>query len=592
MNRVRFAVGECVLPAPRAQEVWTTRVFLLRRRNFCVTHAWEGTVSVPTPHPPRPPYPPPGGDPGESDEFLAARLRDRPEGEAARAVALLTARHWRSMHDYAAVCLASSGQTAAMATAAALHRVLDRIALGEPAVALRPVLLVAVRDTVREWAADDRISGALPPLQKPAGGRGMRMAKTMTPDNRTLALRAFRALPARVRCLLWHVEVEAEPISVPAGLLGMDADIASAALEQGRDTFRQNCVHAHQELAPTKDCRFHNRLLDVPIRRGGALLPDVRRHLAECRHCRHAAEQLGHFEGELGTLIAEAVLGWGARRYLDSRPGRSAGGARGPRSGRRGRRGGGGHSAARRHRLLSRIPAAERLAGFGRPEALRSTRTLLTGLGAVSAGVLVSVLIAGSSSPDGGATDPTGSTRANGGRGAVPTVSPPGVAGLPTGPQQTRLRNVAADLCLDTAGEPQDGVGTRLTACSTAWTQRWTYEDDGLLRSVADPGLCLDSHKDAGVVVLGTCADPDDGRADDVRYDLTPQGELLPRWDEQLALTPATTDANADLVVKVRDRTVDQRWAAETVREDEDLLSSGGTVPPAARHAGLTEPVV
>src|SRR5690606_8299740 len=83
---------------------------------------------------------------------LAARLRDRPEGEAARAVALLTARHWRSMHDYAAVCLASSGQTAAMATAAALHRVLDRIALGEPAVALRPVLLVAVRDTVREWA--------------------------------------------------------------------------------------------------------------------------------------------------------------------------------------------------------------------------------------------------------------------------------------------------------------------------------------------------------------------------------------------------------------------------------------------------------
>ncbi|NEC79312.1 ricin-type beta-trefoil lectin domain protein, partial [Streptomyces sp. SID7958] len=237
-------------------------------------------------------------------------------------------------------------------------------------------------------------------------------------------------------------------------------------------------------------------------------------------------------------------------------------------------------------------PAAERLAGFGRPEALRSTRTLLTGLGAVSAGVLVSVLIAGSSSPDGGATDPTGSTRANGGRGAVPTVSPPGVAGLPTGPQQTRLRNVAADLCLDTVGEPQDGVGTRLTACSTAWTQRWTYEDDGLLRSVADPGLCLDSHKDAGVVVLGTCADPDDGRADDVRYDLTPQGELLARWDEQLALTPATTDANADLVVKVRDRTVDQRWAAETVREDEDLLSSGGTVPPAARHAGLTEPVV
>ncbi|MEU3948538.1 RICIN domain-containing protein [Streptomyces sp. NPDC029526] len=544
---------------------------------------------MPTPHPPRPPYPPPGGDPGESDEFLAARLRDRSEGEAARAVALLTARHWRSMHDYAAVCLASSGQTAGMATAAALHQVLDRLALGESAVALRPVLLVAVRDTVREWASDDRISAALPPLKKPAGGRGMRMAKTMTPDNRALALRAFRALPARARCLLWHAEVEAEPISVPAGLLGMDADIASAALEQARDTFRKNCVLAHQETAPTQECRFHNRLLDVPIRRGGALLPDVRRHLAECRHCRHAAEQLGHFESELGILIAEAVLGWGARRYLDSRPGRSPSGARGPRSGRRGRRGG-GHSADRRHRLLSRMPAAERLTGFGRTEAVRSTRTLLTGLGAVSAGVLVSVLIAGSSSTDGGATDPTGSTSAQGGRGTVPTVSPPGVAGLPTGPQQTRLRNVATDLCLDTLGEPQDGAGTRLAACSTAWTQRWTYEDDGLLRSVADPGLCLDSHKDAGVVVLGACADQDADRGDDVRYDLTPQGELLTRWDPQLALTPATPDANADLVVKVRGRTADQRWAAEPVREDEDVLSSGATGRPAARHARLTGP--
>src|SRR5690606_35571875 len=163
------------------------------------------------------------------------------------------------------------------------------------------------------------------------------------------------------------------------------------------------------------------------------------------------------------------------------------------------------------------------------------------GLGAVSAGVLVSVLIAGSSSPDGGATDPTGSTRANGGRGAVPTVSPPGVAGLPTGPQQTRLRNVAADLCLDTAGEPQDGVGTRLTGGSTARSLRWTNEAGSLLRSAADPGPCLHSRRDAVGAVLGTCAGPDNGRADVGRYDLTPQRELQLRGDEQLALSPAIT---------------------------------------------------
>ncbi|GGW93906.1 hydrolase [Streptomyces malachitofuscus] len=545
-----------------------------------------------TPHPPRPPYPPPGGDPGESDEALAVRLRGRPEGEAAHSVALLTARHWQPMQDYAAVCLASSGQTAAMVTAAALHRVLDRVAVGESAVALRPVLLVGVRDTVREWAADDRIAGVLPALQKPAGGRGMRAATTMTPENRSLAHRAFRSLPALARCLLWHVEVEAEPISVPAGLLGMDPDIASGALEQARDKFRQACVHAHQELAPTKDCRFYNRLLDVPIRRGGALLPDVRQHLAECRYCRNAAEQLSHFEGGLGTLIAEAVLGWGARRYLDSRPGRATAGPRAGRAARRRRRGGDGPSGSGRHRLLSRIPVPDRLTGIALPDPVRSTRTLLTGLGAVSAGVLVSVLIAGSSTPDGGAADPTGSTGA-GGRAAVPSASPPGAAGLPSAPGRTRLRHVGSGLCLDTRGEPQDGSGARLAECSSEWTQQWTYEDDGLLRSVADPGLCLDSHKDAGVVVLGTCADTGDRRRDDVRYDLTFQGELLPRWDGQLALTPADPDANADIVVKVRDRTVDQRWAAEPVRTttDSDSLSITGTDTPPARQADLTEPL-
>ncbi|MFI8860348.1 RICIN domain-containing protein [Streptomyces prasinus] len=548
---------------------------------------------MPTPHSSRPPQPPPGRDPGESDESLAARLRGRPEGEATHSVAMLTARHWPAMHDYATVCLASSGPAAAMVTAAAQHRVLNRVALGEQAVALRPVLLVAVRDTVREWASDDRTAGALPELLKPAGGRGMRAARTMTPENRTLAQRSFRSLPALARCVLWHVEVEAEPVSVPAGLLGIAPDIASGTLQQARDAFRQGCVHAHQELAPTKDCRFYNRLLDVPIRRGGTLLPDVQQHLAECRYCRNAAEQLSHFEGELGTLIAEAVLGWGARRYLDSRPGRAAPGPRGGRTTRRGHRAGGsGHRAGGSgHRLLSRIPAPARLAGLGLPDAVRSTRTLLTGLGAVSAGVLVSVLIAGGSSPDGGGTDPTGATSAVGGRGVVPTESPPGVAGLPTGPQPALLRNVATGLCLDTRGEPRDGAGARLTGCSSRLSQQWTYEEDGLLRSVADPGLCLDAHKDAGVVVLATCADAGEDRGDDVRYDLTGQGELLPRWDERLALTPTAPDANADIVIKVRDRTEDQRWAAEPVTSAEKALSISPTRTPAARHAEPAGPV-
>ncbi|MFH9570958.1 RICIN domain-containing protein [Streptomyces sp. NPDC017230] len=532
---------------------------------------------MPTPHPPRPAYPPSGGDPGESDESLAARLRGGPD-EAARAAALLSARHWQPAHDYATICLATSSQVTAMVTAAAWHRLLDRLAQGEPATALRPRLLVAVRDMVRQWSADDEISGVLPQLLKPAGGRGMRAAKSLTPENRTLAARAFASLPGPARCLLWHTEVEGESISVPAGLLGMDTDIASATLEQAREKFREGCLHAHGQLAPTQDCRFHSRLLDVPIRRGGALLPDVRKHLVDCRHCRHAAEQLSHFEGELGTLITEAVLGWGARRYLDSRPGRATLGTltKGAARHRGGRPG-----------LLARIPVPVRRIP-GRP---RPGRSMLRQFGAASASVMAIVLVVSVWSYDGGGADPAASTSAVDGDGVSSATSrpqSPGRAGLPTAADRTRLRNVAADLCLDVRGEPRAGAGTRLSACSEAWTQQWTHEDDGLLRSVADPGLCLDSRADAGVVILGACADGGTERGDDVRHDLTGPGELVPRWQKQLALAATTVTTDADIVVKVRDGSEGQRWRTDPVPTAEGSLSIDGTDAPGARRVELS----
>ncbi|MEU5754005.1 RICIN domain-containing protein [Streptomyces sp. NPDC047853] len=527
---------------------------------------------MPTPHPPRPAYPPSGGESGESDELLAARLRDGPESAASRAAALLMARHWQPAHDYATLCLATSTQVTAMVTAAAWHRVLDRLAQGEPATALRPRLLVAVRDTVRQWSADEGVSSVLPHLLKPAGGRGMRAAKSLTPENRTLAARAFSSLPGPARCLLWHTEVEGEPISVPAGLLGMDTDTASAALAHAREKFREGCLDAHRQLAPTQDCRFHGRLLDVPIRRGGALLPDVRKHLADCRHCRHAAEQLGHFERGLGTLIAEAVLGWGARRYLDSRPARTTLGTLAKGAARH--RGG-------RPRLLARVPL---------PVRPRSGRAMLRQFGAASAGVLSIALVVSVWSYDGGGADPAASTSAVGGDTAASGTSrpePPGSAGLPTAPDRTRLRNAAAELCLDVRHDPKAGAGARMAACSDAWTQQWTHEDDGLLRSVADPGLCLDSQADAGVVVLGACADAGTERGDDVRYDLTGEEELVPRRDRQLALAATSTAPDADVVVKVRDGSPVQRWRIEPVPTAEASLSIAGTGAPDARTVEL-----
>ncbi|MFF3501292.1 RICIN domain-containing protein [Streptomyces sp. NPDC003247] len=543
-----------------------------------------------TPPPPRPPHPPPGAGPGESDELLAAGVRGGTDDEVGRSTALLIARHWQPVHEYAVICLASPAHIASMVATAAFHQVFDRLKLGEPGAALRPRLLVTVRDTIRLWAADTALAGAVPELRKPAGARGMRAAQSMTPENRVLTERSFQSLPETARCVLWHLEVEAEPADVVAGLLGMDADVVTALHEHARDKLREGCVRAHRDLAPSKDCRFHNRLLDVPMRRGGDLLPDVRRHLDACRYCRSAAEQLGHFEGDLGMLLAEAVLGWGARRYVDSRPGRAL--RQGARLKRARRRRGRGPRGTLRTTLFDLVPSPRRRPGGPLP---RSPRSLATGVGLASAGLLTTLLAAGVWSDDG--AGPAASTGAEGaaartGSQAGPTATPsaPGAARLPAVPSRARLRNAAADLCLDVRGEVRPGAAVELAECSAEPAQLWSYADDGQLRSVASPGLCVDSHADAGIVILGQCAAPAGSRADDVRYDLTVQGELLPRWDGTLALASASQDPGADVVVKARDRSTGQRWLTDAATAGTGSREIAGQEVLPAHPAGLPDP--
>ncbi|WP_093724019.1 RICIN domain-containing protein [Streptomyces sp. DI166] len=465
--------------------------------------------------------------PTDSDRDLVARLG--PPGTGAGSVPLLMARHWRAAHEYAVICLATTGSAARMVTAAAFHRV-----LGNPSgEALRPQLLTAVRDTVKEWAADERISAALPELRKTTGARGMRAARSMTPERRRLAERGFGSLPVASRCLLWHIEVEAEPISIPAGLLGVDPGTAHLALDQAREQFRAACVRAHRELAPTRECGFHNRLLDVPIRRGGSLLPDVERHLTECRYCRYAAEQLSHFEGGLGELLAETVLGWGARRYLDSRPARA-----GDHPDRLVPARGGRHRPARQ-----------------RPAVLPQGRAkVVAGVGLTTLALLATVLVSRGWSDDNGVPDPHatwGAPRAVTGRTATdPARAADELAhGL--------LRNLGTGLCLDLqGGEPRPGAATVLAGCSAAGSQQWSYRRDGRLRSGADPGLCLDSHAsqaDESTVVLSDCL-LHPGAA---RYDLTVHGELLLRDDGDRAVAPGR---DGKPTVTERDGTDSQRW--------------------------------
>ncbi|WP_432027183.1 ricin-type beta-trefoil lectin domain protein [Streptomyces sp. 1222.5] len=524
-----------------------------------------------SPHPPRPPYSPLPGSTGESDRTLVAQLTG-PHVARHHAVALLLARHWRAARDYAVVCLTSGGPTAHLVATASFHEVLGRMAGGAVGGALRPQLLVAVRDSVRAWATDETACATLPELRRTAGGRGLSATKPGTPERRQLAERAFQALPGASQCLLWHTEVEAEPINIPAGLLGIDEPTARAALEQAREQFRTGCVRAHRELAPSRECRFYNRLLDVPIRRGGALLPEVRRHLADCGHCRHAAEQFAHFDGRLGVLLAETVLGWGARRYLDSRPGRAVAGEAEPR--------------AEADRPVS--GGRHRTGSHG-----RHRTALAVGVGLTALALLATVLVTRSWSDDNGV--PGRGTARHSPVGGTPRSTGPGTGARSAGSSSAasagsatsaasvgesvevargRLRGLASGLCLDVRGDrPAPGAGVRLAHCSTAASQQWSYRVGGLLRSAADPALCLAADPGGKGVVVDGCG----VRTAETSYDITVRGEILLREHPGLVLTPGSGGSATRVGIAARNGSPEQRWLLETGTHG--LPHSGGGAP-------------
>lgn len=494
--------------------------------------------------PPPPPYAPTSGG---ADAALAGMLGAAPGGGGAAdpyPATVLMARHCGAVSDYAAL-LTGSRTYASMVVSAAFARVLDELrqGAGGTEAAVRPRLLVAARRTLAEWAGDTRIAALLTGLPNPAGP---------APD-RELVARAFAALPGPAQVLLWHREVEAEGISIPAALLAIDPRAATAQLEEARELFRAGCLRAHSELAAAPECRHYNRLLDISLRRGGALIPDIQRHLSKCRHCRYAADQLRHSDGRLPLLLAEGVLGEGARAYVESRPGRSRARTGAQAETRR----------AGRHSRAVPVGAVRRLA-----RVVPGGGALLAGLGVVLTGVLGVAALSGLWTDTGGGhgagtaapSSPAGSAAPA--PGSRPTTAPPpSSAGHGGGALTTRLRNAESGLCLDIRdGRPQVGAELTLAPCSGHPTQAWRYERDGLLRSAAAPVLCPNSQESSGVVVLRLCATQ---ATVTVRYDLSIQGHVVPRWHAGLGLVPATAQPGTTVVVKLRDGSASQRWLTD-----------------------------
>ncbi|MGX5210676.1 ricin-type beta-trefoil lectin domain protein [Streptomyces violaceus] len=263
---------------------------------------------------------------GPTDEQLSAELRKWTGATPAlHPVGELLDRHWEAAFAYARLCTGGP-HFAGMLTTAAFTRLFgESLRQNGPTSAWRPQLLVTVRRIAAEWATDHRRDMLHPDLLSGAGDGERPAARLLPPQHRRLLSGAFQRLPQSARCLLWHIEVEAEPLAVPAGLLGLDEEGARVELARARDRMREECLQLHRELAPDEECRRYLRLLDVTYRRGALDLdPDLRAHIEGCGHCSVAADQLDRFNHGLGVALAEAVLGWGGQDYVESASSRAA----------------------------------------------------------------------------------------------------------------------------------------------------------------------------------------------------------------------------------------------------------------------------
>ncbi|WP_175647516.1 ricin-type beta-trefoil lectin domain protein [Streptomyces cyaneochromogenes] len=497
------------------------------------------------------------GDEGRADVDAEERPSRplRPGPRPARVSPLVTElldRHWAPVLEYATLCT-NSPQAAKALAQAAFRRQLDSAA--GPTFPWRCHLLGAVIETAEEWDADERRFDLREGLRTEADGQ--EPSAMVLRRDRHLLLHGFQQLPEQLRSLLWHTEVEAEDLAEAASHAGLDLATARAKLRGARARLRAVCRQAHLDFAPEEDCRRYNRLIDVATDRSQVTeaVPDLHHHLTECAYCRAATNQLDQTPERLPLLLAEAVLGFGAEDYLTlCRARRSYASTAVPAS----------HAPPQARPLYT--PVARATMRRARRAARRRAGLLFGGI-VITSGVLIGavtgILLSGSLTgpgADAGTAEPTPTQTTS------PQATP--VGNPPTPVLNARFHNVATGLCLDIGNRDAVAGATAVTStCAPVATQLWDLGPDGLLRSHADPGLCLDSAK-VFELEMRPCPEAADDWAADFQFVLSDGGLLIPGRNSRLAVTPAATRQVVGVPVVLRELDASfpsgfERWLTE-----------------------------
>ncbi|MCC3772657.1 sigma-70 family RNA polymerase sigma factor, partial [Streptomyces sp. UNOC14_S4] len=201
---------------------------------------------------------------------------------------------------------------------------------GGPNAAVRAYLLTTVRRVAAAWAKTTRREQLVEDFAAFAASASR--AARGTPDSegagpgadvlamreaeQSLAVQAFRSLPARWQTVLWHTTVEEESLSEVAPLLGLTANAAAVLAHRAREGLKQAYLQAHVSAALTSGgscARYADRL--GAFARGGLRTRaerGLRKHLEECEKCRTAAVEVADVNTRLRALLPVAVIGWSA----------------------------------------------------------------------------------------------------------------------------------------------------------------------------------------------------------------------------------------------------------------------------------------
>ncbi|MEW1778908.1 RICIN domain-containing protein [Streptomyces sp. NPDC086777] len=496
------------------------------------------------------------GDPA-SDADLTELLRT-PSPTAYPALQELRTRHHPAVLAYARLCTA--GDAAARRLAAQTFTTAARdIARGaEPVVPLRHHLLLLTARLAANWSGGEHSAALDPTFLLVLNSSG-------TPGGPTPPLlSAFQSLPSRTQGLLWYGVLDREPAERTARHLGLTPEDVRYGMPPALQSLAQACLRTRLAASDDPRCADFRRLIEESVRpENPRHSPDLHAHMAHCPHCTAAFEDLGALRDAPRETLAEGLLPWAGTAYArhDTPPAAPVGpDPAAPRQ---------RHRPSRRLLLTSTalgvalVPLLLVLLSHRDthvPDPAAATPPAPSPQVTVTATATVSPVPSGVS-PTASASGmshtptPTPSRRPSPTSSPSPTPEPPGTS-------SAQVVNLATARCLDVRGGDFDnGTDVITAACSGSATQRWRVDPDrGVLQSAADPDFCLDSRGsvDNGVGIW-SCSSVDGDHGDNLRFTVTPDGEIRPEIALETALTPTGDD---ELSLNRVNDGPSQRWRA------------------------------